>query len=116
MKNVIIVNQFDLVMNFAAQMQEMLRDNFNDGVVVEEHVKDIENFSRDLSAIASKDSITSGAAFKRLFKDGFTLMIMNPDDFEKIENYDAGDLDYQVAIFDDKGFPVCLIQKADIVW
>ncbi len=115
MKNTLVVSQADLVANFAAAMMDLLRDNLDDGVLANEFVRDIKRFADDLVDINDAVGV-AGPALQRLFREGHTMMLLNPKDFETLESWFESNLDFQVVIFNADGSPVTLLQKNDVQW
>jgi hypothetical protein len=115
MKNTLVVSQADLISNFSASMLEMLRDGLDDGVVENEFVRNIKRFADDLVDINDAVGV-AGPTLQRLFREGHTMMLLNPKDFYALEDWANNNEDFQVVIFNADGSPVTLLQKKDVQW
>lgn len=114
-KNTVSVYQEEAVARFRESMMEYLSDVQSD-TTVEEFITDLEIFNRDLKSINSQQASISLPAFKRLFSQGYTMMMMDPKEFDMLEDLSKNGEDFNVIIFRQDGEPVGLVSKEFLNW
>ena len=114
MKNTLIVNRDEAVNAYLDSMMEHLRFSRED-LYVQEFATDLKQLSEDITRMLSQDLEISREAFRRAFRDGYTMMML-PEQFDTLEKWSQAGEDFQVVVFTAEGKPVGSFETEAVQW
>lgn len=101
-----------LIANFSASQSDYLLDS---GVGPCETESDIEQFLQDLRNLLNPRRGLTVTTLRRLFSEGFTMMMLNPDHFETLETSHAEGVEISVVVKNGKE-TLCILCEKELVW
>ena len=113
-KNTLVVNRDEAVNSYLDSMMEHLRFSRED-LHIQEFVTDLKQTSEDVSQMLSQDLETSRNAFRRAFRDGYTMMML-PEQIDTLEKWSRAGEDFQVVVFTAEGKPVGSFVNEEVQW
>lgn len=108
MMKTVTITLLDLITNFNVAMVDMNLNN-------EENMERIEEYTRDLRNLLSGKQDNVVGTIRRLFRGGFTMMLLNDFQFNALEVWNGDDEDFAVQVLDDKG-TLCVVCKNELDW
>ena len=111
-KHTITVTATDLKKNLCASYLQLLQDELEAKEIDFEYFKmDLDRFQDELDSI-----VKSG--FAQAFRDGHSMVLLNPEDFEFVENWFDKNKNLSeelvVRILDDEGNQMEVVQHVDL--
>jgi hypothetical protein len=110
----VTVQLSSLVSQFAAHQADFLYD-FGSDADLESHEDNLELFLRDLRTLLNPNRAQVVPTLRRLFSDGFTMMLLAPSVFEVLEVAHAEGDEISIVVRDGKD-AVCILCQAEITW
>jgi hypothetical protein len=109
----VTVQLASLISQFAAHQTDYLFDLGSDDP---HHAEDnIEAFLRDLRNLLNPKRGMVVPTLRRLFSEGFTMMLLSPCVFEMLETAHAEGEEISLVVRDGKD-AVCILCQAELVW
>ncbi len=109
----VTVQLSSLISQFAAHQTDFLYDLGTDDP---HHAEDnIEVFLRDLRNLLNPKRGWVDSTLRRLFSEGFTMMLLAPETFEVLEVAHAEGDEISIVVRDGKD-AVCILCQAEINW
>lgn len=102
----LIVTAETLVKNYRINMMEHLYIDNNESVDSKEFAVDLQNLGNDILGMLSPMALST---FRSLFQQGSTMMMLSPDDFDQVEQWNRDHQDFRIAIFKQDGYPVGIV-------
>jgi len=115
MKNTLIVNAEQMIMNYREAMMDFLNDT-QDDLTVTEFGNDLMRLGKTLQELCSKVPGVSLSAFRQELGAGYTMMMLESNQFDQLEAWSKAGEDFQLGIFWENGNPVGLLRKEQVVW
>lgn len=112
--NTFFVSTDELIKNFIASSMDMLNSNIEMYLSPKDFSLDLESFSVQLNNLLKNDNTFK--EFQTLFREGYSMMLLNPADLDTLELLDKNNEDYQLLINDSNDRCIGVLQKDDISW
>ena len=109
----VTVQLSSLISQFAAHQTDYLFDLGTDDPYDAED--NIEAFLRDLRNLLNPKRGQVVSTVRRLFSEGFTMMLLAPSVFEVLETAHAEGVEISIVVRDGKD-AVCILCQAEITW
>lgn len=115
MKNTIILIAEQAVKNYRTCMMEHL-------YVDMEHIEpgdfagDLVQLGTDLKNFLSSDNRIALDTFWDHFRTGSTMTLLEPEDFDRLEAWEANNEDFRIAIFREDGSAIGIVPQESICW
>lgn len=100
----------DLINNFNATMVDSVLDGRG-----EEGYSDVACYLMDLKGLLSSSPTQVAATVRRLFSQGFTMMLLSPVEFEYMDAANMADEDFCLVV-KDNGETLCILAKNELSW
>jgi hypothetical protein len=113
MMKTVTVQLSNLVSQFAAHQTDFLFDCATDRA--EDHEDDLELFIKDLRNLLNPNRGQVVTTVRRLFSEGFTMMLLAPLVFDVLETAHAEGDEISIVVRDGKD-AVCILCQAEITW
>ncbi len=110
----VTVQLANLVSQFAAHQTDFLYDLGSD-TDLESYEDNIEIFIKDLHNLLNPNRGQVVPTLRRLFSEGFTMMLLAPSVFEVLEVAHAEGDEISIVVRDGKD-AVCILCQAEITW
>lgn len=113
MKNTALVYAEQLALNYRTSVMEHL---YTDMEYLEpaQFATDLAELAADLKGMSSLDAFKT---FKELFRTGYTMMLVDADDFKILDKWSENEEDFQLVILrESDGSAVGVIQKDGLSW
>lgn len=110
----VTVQLANLVSQFAAHQADFLYDLGCDADL-ESHEDNLELFIKDLRNLLNPKRGMVVTTLRRLFSEGFTMMLLAPSVFEVLEVAHAEGEEISIVVRDGKD-AVCILCQAEITW
>jgi hypothetical protein len=114
MMKTVTVQLANLVSQFAAHQTDFLYDLGSD-TDLESYEDNIEIFIKDLHNLLNPNRGQVVPTLRRLFSEGFTMMLLAPSVFEVLEVAHAEGDEISIVVRDGKD-AVCILCQAEITW
>jgi signal-transduction protein with cAMP-binding, CBS, and nucleotidyltransferase domain len=115
MKNTLVVSNKVAAETYREQMMEHLYCDMHH-MDVREFASDLERLAEDLKGMLTNHQNTAHLTFKRLFKNGSTMMIVPIDDFQELERWSTSNEEFQIVIVREDGTAIGVVQSVDVMW
>lgn len=102
-----------LIANFTASQSDYLLDSGVDNPI--EREDDIEQFLCDLRNLLNPRRGMAVTTVRRLFSEGFTMMMLPPEHFETLETAHAEGVEISVVVKNGKE-TLCILCEKELVW
>ena len=113
MMKTVTVQLASLVSQFAAHQTDFLFDCATDNP--EEQEDNIELFVKDLRNLLNPKRGLVVSTVRRLFAEGFTMMLLAPSVYEVLETAHSEGQEFSLIVRDGKE-AVCILCQAELVW
>lgn len=116
MKNTALVYAEQLTLNYRQAVMEHL---YTDIEYLEpaEFANELVELAADLKGMSSRDAFDAFKTFKELFRTGYTMMLVDADDFKILDKWSENEEDFQLIILrESDGSAVGVIQKDGLCW
>ena len=114
MMKTVTVQLANLVSQFAAHQTDFLYDLGSDADL-ETHEDNVILFVKDLRNLLNPNRSQAASTLRRLFSEGFTMMLLAPSVFEVLEVAHAEGEEISIVVRDGKD-AVCILCQAEITW
>ena len=74
------------------ELRKSFYSNYMDLLIDTMKEEDPEYFESEINRLSDAISSTHKSGFTHLFKDGYTMMILGPDEFDIVESWKEGDV------------------------
>jgi len=115
MKNTIIAKQSDLVANYTINTAHVIDDFIKDDGE-ECSLSYIREFAGDISRLTSNDIETARRAFHDQFRQGNTMVLLNPEDCDLLEKWDNDKKEFSIVVVGLDNIPIGIYTDADVTW
>ena len=102
-----------LIANFSASQSDYLLDCGIDNPI--ENEDDIEQFLKDLRNLLNPRRGLAVTTLRRLFSEGFTMMMLPPDHFEFLETAATEEVEFSIIVKNGKE-TLCILCEKEINW
>jgi hypothetical protein len=109
----VTVQLSSLVSQFAAHQTDFLFDLGSDSPLEAED--NVELFLKDLRNLLNPKRGMVVSTLRRLFSEGFTMMLLAPSVFEVLEATQAEGAEFSIVVRDGKD-AVCILCQAEVTW
>lgn len=112
-KTTFTVSSKDLIKNFTVSTLDLLQGNLELYVSPADFCLDLESFSEQLKSLLGRECF---AELQKLFREGYSTMLLDPADIDTLEELDKNNQDYQLLVTDSADNLIGFLQKEDITW
>lgn len=113
--NTLVVDREEVANRFNESFLHYLLDTKSD-VGIREFAMDLKQHAEDIQNLLSDDLGISRKTFKECFLSGHTMMMLDIEEFERLEKWDMNNEDFQVVVFTEDGVPIGCYQKEVVQW
>lgn len=106
----VTVSKADLIRNYTTAMIDIALDNDPEGME-----DTAGSLARDLRNLFSAKRSNVVGTLRLMFSQGFTMMLLGPDQFDFLDAAERDEEDFCVQVTDE-GETLCLICKSELSW
>lgn len=115
MKNTLILTVEQLAIYYRESMMAHLSDTQND-LHPREFADELVQLGSTLKGMTSTNNELALGTFRQEFAAGYTMMMMEDKEFDRLEEMSKNDEDFQIALFREDGSAVGIVKKKDVNW
>lgn len=109
----VTVQLAQLVSNFSSSQCDYLLGSEDDHLA--QPIPDTELFLQDLRNLLNPKRGLTVSTLRRLFSEGFTMMMLPPDQFEFLETAAAEEDDFCIVVKNGKS-TLCILCEKEVTW
>ena len=112
-KTTFTISSKELIKNFTVSTLDLLQGNVELYDSPADFCLDLESFSKQLKSLLGRECF---AELQKLFREGYSTMLLNSSDIDTLEELDKNNQDYQLLVTDSADNLIGFLQKEDITW